>query len=46
MGVLPACLTVYHMHVVPLEAKRVTYTLGLEVQTLVRHYVGSDPLEE
>lgn len=46
MGVLPAYLTVYHLHIVPLEAKRECHILWDWRYRHSSDIVGSDSLEE
>ena len=41
MGVLPACMSVYHMYAEPKEAKdRVLDPLGLELDMVMSDHVG------
>jgi hypothetical protein len=41
VGVLPECLPVYHMHSVPMEDRRHSQLLGLEIQMAVSCYVDA-----
>lgn len=42
MGVLLACMSVYHVHVgTQIGQKRAADTLGLELQTVINHHAGA-----
>lgn len=46
MGVLPMCMSVYHVHAAPEEARRGWCTMGLELEMVRNHYVELGLLEE